>query len=187
MLTRMVAGASCAGGGGVLPGKALGGAALCGVFFGVMGLGIHGSLVISNPDSYVGFAEQDLLPFYRQVGLFLTEPNPRAFGIVMLILELALAALILSRGRWVNVGIVGAILFLVGISPLGYDVMPNLLLAAALVYLLTQDFPRDVLTMFRDRLDRRTAAAVGNHSDRETFGGLTPDETLSSAARPIWS
>ena len=140
-----------------------------GVFFGVMGLVIHGSMVISNPDSYVGFAEQALLPFYREIGLFLTEPNPLAFGIVMLILELAIAALILSRGRWVKVGLLGAILFLVGISPLGYDVMPNLLLAAALVYLLTQDFPRDVFTMLRDRLDRRPATSVGDQVPQENF------------------
>ncbi|MGS0688057.1 hypothetical protein ACVBEQ_23355 [Nakamurella sp. GG22] len=133
-----------------------------GVFFGVMGLAVHGSLVISDPHGYVGFAEQALLPFYRRIGLFLIEPNPRVFGIVMLIVELALAALILSRGLWVKVGLSGAILFLVGISPLGYDVMPNLLLAAALVYLLTQDFPRDVFTMFRDRRGRRTAALAGH-------------------------
>jgi hypothetical protein len=56
----------------------------------------------------------------------------------------------------------GAILFLVGISPLGFDVMPNLLLAAALVYLLTQDFPRDAFTMLRDRRGRSTPTAVGN-------------------------
>ena len=69
----------------------------------------------------------------------------------MLMLEVMLAVLILSRGRWVKVGIAGAILFLVGISPLGFDIMPNLVLAAALVYLLTQDFPRDAVTMLRDR------------------------------------
>ena len=103
-----------------------------GGFFGVMGLVVHGLLVITNPEGYVRFAENALLPFYRQIGLFLTEPNPRAFGIAMLILELTLAVLILSRGGWVKVGILGAILFLVGISPLGFDVMPNLLLAAAL-------------------------------------------------------
>jgi hypothetical protein len=150
-----------------------GGAAFCvlrpqaarlfvGGFFGVMGLVVHGLLVITNPEGYVRFAEQALLPFYRQIGLFLTEPNPRAFGIVMLILEVTLAALILSRGRWVKVGILGAILFLVGLSPLGFDVMANLLLAAALVYLLTQDFPRDAFTMLRDRRGRSTPTAVGN-------------------------
>lgn len=70
-----------------------------GGFFGVMGLVVHGLLVITDPEGYVGFAEQALLPFYRQLGLFLTEPNPRALGIVMLILEVTLALLILSRGR----------------------------------------------------------------------------------------
>jgi hypothetical protein len=56
-------------------------------FFSVMGLVVHGLLVITNPEGYVRFAEQALLLFYRQIGLLLTEPNPRAFGIVMLILE----------------------------------------------------------------------------------------------------
>jgi len=122
-----------------------------GMFFGVMGAGVHGLLVLTNPEGYVGFAEQALLPFYRQIGVFLTAPHPRAFGIVMLMLEVTLAVLILSRGRWVKVGIAGAILFLVGISPLGFDILPNLLLAAALVYLWTQDFPRDAVTMLRNR------------------------------------
>jgi hypothetical protein len=138
---------------------------LVGGFFGLMGLVVHGLLVITNPEGYVRFAEQAPLLFYRQIGLFLTEPNPRAFGVVMLILEVTLAALILSRGRWAKVGILGAILFLVGISPLGFDLMPNLLLAAALVYLLTQDFPRDAFTMLRDR--RGTPTAVGNREPQE--------------------
>ena len=138
-----------------------------GVFFGVMGLGVHGFLVITNPQGYVGFAEQALLPLHRRIGLFLTEPNPRAFGVVMLVLELTLAALILSRGRWVKVGVVGAILFLVGISPLGFDVLPNLVLAAALVYLLTRDFPQDAFTMLRDRRGRRTAAPRGRREPQE--------------------
>jgi Adenylate and Guanylate cyclase catalytic domain len=73
-----------------------------GGFLGVMGLVVHGLLVITNPEGYVRFAEHALLPFYRQIGLNLTEPNPRAFGIVMLILEVTLAVLILSRGYWVN-------------------------------------------------------------------------------------
>jgi hypothetical protein len=80
-----------ADGGRVLLFEAAGGAALRRGFFGVMGLVVHGLLVITNPERYVRFAEHALLPFYRQIGLFLTEPNPRAFGIVMLILEVTLA------------------------------------------------------------------------------------------------
>ena len=153
-----------------------------GAFFGVMGLVVHGLLVITNPEGYVRFAEHALLPFYRQIGLFLTEPNPRAFGIVMLILEVTLAVLILSRGYWAKVGILGAILFLIGISPLGLDVMPNLLLAAALVYLLTQDFPRDAITMLRDRRGR-TATAVGNREARSTAPPAHNNETVDLTRR----
>ena len=35
------------------------------------------------------------------------------------------------------------------------------MLAAGMAYLLTQDFPRDALTMLRTRLRHRTAAPVG--------------------------
>ena len=138
--------------------------------------------LVRTPEGYVRFAETALLPFYRQIGLFLTELNPRAFGIVMLILEVTLAALILSRGGWVKVGILGAILFLIGISPLGFDVMPNLLLAAALVYLLTQDFPREAITMLRDRRGR-TATPVGNREARGTAPPAHNNETVDLTRR----
>jgi hypothetical protein len=101
----------------------------------------------------------------------------------MLILEVTLAVLILSRGYWAGVGILGAILFLVGISPLGFDVMPNLLLAAALVYLLTQDFPRDAITMLRDRRGRRIATAVGNREARSTAPPAHDNETVDLTRR----
>jgi hypothetical protein len=134
--------------------------------------------VITNPEGYVRFAEEALLPFYRQIGRFLTEPNPRTVGIVMLILEVVLAALILGRGRWVKVGILGAILFLVGISPLGFDVMPNLLLAAALVYLMTQDFPRDAFTMFATDVAAGPLPRVGNREARSTALSARNNETV---------
>jgi hypothetical protein len=47
-----------AGGGRVLPFEAAGGASLPRGIFGVMGLVVHGLLVITNPEGYVRFAEQ---------------------------------------------------------------------------------------------------------------------------------
>jgi hypothetical protein len=158
-----------ADGGRVLPFEPQAARLFVGAFFGVMGLVVHGLLVITNPEGYVRFAEHALLPFYRQIGLFL-------------ILEVTLAVLILSRGYWAKVGILGAILFLIGITPLGFDVMPNLLLAAALVYLLTQDFPRDAITMLRDRRGR-TATAVGNREARSTAPPAHNNETVDLTRR----
>ncbi|GAA3349550.1 hypothetical protein GCM10020358_72110 [Amorphoplanes nipponensis] len=122
-----------------------------GLFFGAMGLGIHGALIATNPRSYVDFAAHAPWGIYRDIGTSLTEPNPLAFGVFMLAFETITAALILSRGRLVKGGLLAAIVFLVGITPLGLEEIPNLVLAAGLAYLLTQEFPTDAWTMRRRR------------------------------------
>jgi hypothetical protein len=85
-----------------------------GLFFGAMGLGIHEGLIATNPQSYVDFAADAPWAIYRDIGTWLTEPSPLAFGIFMLCFETVTAALILSRGRAVTWGRLGAIVFLVG-------------------------------------------------------------------------
>jgi hypothetical protein len=131
-----------------------------GLFFGAMGLGIHGGLIATNPQSYVDFAAAAPWALYRDIGLWLTEPSPLVFGIFMLLFETVTAALILSRGRYVKWGLTGAILFLIGITPLGLEEVPNVILAAGIAFLLTQEFPTDVWTTLRRHLrDRRTTTA----------------------------
>jgi len=138
-----------------------------GLFFAAMGLGIHGGFIFTNPQSYVDFAADAPWAIYRDIGLGLTEPNPLAFGIFMLTFETLTAALILSRGRYVKWGLTSAILFLIGITPLGLEEVPNVLLAAGMAFLLTKEFPTDMVTMLRDhRRDRRTTAARAATSPR---------------------
>jgi hypothetical protein len=120
-----------------------------GLFFGAMGLGIHGALIATNPQSYVDFAANAPWAIYRDIGTRLTEPRPLAFGIFMLTFETITAAFILSRGRLVKWGLFAAIVFLVGITPLGLEEVPNLVLAAGMAFLLTQDFPTDVWAILR--------------------------------------
>lgn len=136
-----------------------------GLFFGAMGLGIHGALIATNPQRYVDFAADAPWPIYRDIGMWLTEPNPLAFGIFMLTFETATAALILSRGRAAKLGLLTAILFLLGITPLGLEEVPNVVLAAGMAFLLTQDFPTDVWTMLRRRrrLRRPETTALPQH------------------------
>jgi hypothetical protein len=128
-----------------------------GLFFGAMGLVIHGLLIATSPQSYVDFAADAPWTIYRDVGLWLTESNPLVFGVFMLVFETVTAALILSRGRYVRWGLIGAILFLVGITPLGLEEVPNVILAAGIAFLLTQEYPTDVVTVLRRHLrERRT-------------------------------
>jgi len=144
-----------------------------GLVVGAAGLGIHGALIFTNPQSYAGFAAEAPWAIYRDVGTALTEPNPLAFGIFMLSFETVTAALILSRGRAVTWGLLGAIVFLIGIAPLGLKEVPNVVLAAGIGFLLTQEFPIDVWTMLRRHRRPRLPTA-----DRET---TSPHERAHTA------
>lgn len=133
-----------------------------GLFFAAMGLGIHGALIATNPQSYVDFAAEAPWAIYRNIGTSFTSPNPLAFGIFMLSFEIITAALILSRGRAVRWGLLGAIAFLIGITPLGLEEVPNVVLAAGIAFLLPHDFPTDVWTMLRrHRRPKLTTPARG--------------------------
>jgi hypothetical protein len=126
-----------------------------GLFFAAMGLGIHGAFIATNPHSYVDLAANAPWGIYRDIGRWLIEPNPLVFGIFMLTFETVTAALILGRGRYVRWGLLGAILFLVGITPLGLEELPNVILAASMAFLLTQDFPTDVWTILSSHRRRK--------------------------------
>jgi hypothetical protein len=113
-----------------------------GIFFALMGLGVHGAFVLVLPESYVGFARQALIPAYAKLAesvvLMLT---PVIFGCVMLVFEVVLAVLMLGKGRGVTVGLVVAALFLFAITPLGIEVLPNAVLAVGLLRLAREDYP----------------------------------------------
>jgi hypothetical protein len=153
-----------------------------GLFFGVMGLGVHGGLIFTNPQGYVDFAAGAPWAIYRGIGTSLTEPSPLAFGIFMLTFETVTAALILSRGRAVKWGLLAAIVFLIGITPLGLEEVPNLILAAGMAFLLTQDFPTDVWSMLhRHRRPELTPAVRGATSPRAH--GSIPEMTTRPPQR----
>ena len=125
-----------------------------GMFFVLMAVGVHGSTVLTDPSSYLAFASGALIPLYRDVAVAIVGVNPLAFGLFMLTFELVVAALILSYGGGV-VGLWIGAMFLLGISPLGVEELPNPILALGLAVLATRDFPRSALAEVQDALRRR--------------------------------
>ncbi|MDP2772310.1 MAG: hypothetical protein Q8O61_02040 [Nocardioides sp.] len=130
-----------------------------GVFFAVMGLGVHGGIIATDTQSYVDFADAAPWGPYRDLGLWLVEPNPMAFGIFMLVFEVVIAVLILSRGRYVTWGLLGATGFLLAITPLGLEEAPNVILAVGLANLVTKDFTSDAWTTLRRHRSRGAQSA----------------------------
>jgi hypothetical protein len=126
-----------------------------------MGLAINGGIVLTNPQTYVTFAGEAVIPIYRDIALAVAQKSPLMFGIVALVFEVVVAALILSRGRAVRLGLFAAILFLIGIMPLGKEELPDAILAAGLAYLMTKDYTETVPSEIGSWLRRHTVQAFG--------------------------
>ncbi len=113
-----------------------------GVFFALMGLGVHGAFIATRPEGYIDFARQALIPFYAELAeAVVVGLSPVVFGALMLVFEVTLALLILSRGKRAQVGLLLGIGFLVAITPLGVEVLPNAILGVGLWRLVREPYP----------------------------------------------
>lgn len=123
-----------------------------GFFYLVMAIGVNGYFTFINPQGYVDYASQALIPLYRDIALAVVGLNPVLFGTMLMAFEIAMGLLLLYKGSAVKIGLVGTMLFLVGITPLSVLQFPWLGLIIAQAYLLTKDFDATFLEMLRVRL-----------------------------------
>lgn len=91
----------------------------------------------------------------REVAVAIVQVNQVAFGLCMLTFELVVASLILWHGTAVRLGVWAGVAFLLGITPLGVEELPNPILAVGLAVLATRDFPKSALGEVREALRRR--------------------------------
>ena len=117
-----------------------------GIFFLIMAVGVNGAFT---------FFSGDLIPLYRDIALAVVELNPVVFGLLVIIYEIVMGLLLLHKGKSVRIGLIGTMLFLVGISPLSYLQIPWLGLIIGEVYLLTQDFNTSFMEIVRSKLGKK--------------------------------
>jgi hypothetical protein len=132
-----------------------------GFFFIVMGIGFHLVLILRDSHGYDGFSTSALLPLYRWAFRAIVMPYPLVFALVAAAFEIALGLLMLSKGRYAQLGLITGSLFLLAITPLGMETLPNALLALGLGYLATKTFPSSVWELVRARLHRQSPRAIG--------------------------
>ena len=117
-----------------------------GIFFLIMAVGVNGAFT---------FFSGALIPLYRDIALAVVELNPVVFGLLVIIYEIVMGLLLLHKGKSVRIGLIGTMLFLVGISPLSYLQIPWLGLIIGEVYLLTQDFNTSFMEIVRSKLGKK--------------------------------
>jgi hypothetical protein len=133
-----------------------------GLFFLVMAIGVNGSFTFSKPQAYVEYASGALIPLYRDIALTIVELNPVLFGLLLMVFEITMALLLLHKRKSVKIGLVGTMVFLIGIAPLSVIQIPWLGLIIGQVYLLTKEFDSTFLEIIHSKLRQQESDVRGN-------------------------
>ena len=124
-----------------------------GIFFLLMALGVNGMFTFSNPHAYIDYASEALIPFYGELAVTVVKLHPTLFGLLVMVFEIAM--LMLHKHRSVKIGLIGTMVFLIGISPLSLLQLPWLGLLIGQAYLLAKEFDASFLEMLRSALHKR--------------------------------
>jgi hypothetical protein len=122
-----------------------------GIFFLVMAIGVNVVTVFVDRDSYVGLGADSYIPLYRWVFTNFVALAPPLFVLPVAVFQIAIALMMLSRGRYVKWGLIGGIVFLIAITPLGIWTLGNPIMALAMAYLLTKEYDKSFLEMLHLR------------------------------------
>ncbi len=123
-----------------------------GFFYLAMAIGINIVTVIANPQSYVEMGKDALIPLYRELFVKVIALNPPLFVLPIAAFQIAMAFLILHKGRYVKIGLIGTMIFVIGVTPLGTIQFPWLGLVLAQAFLLTKEFDTTFLEILRSKL-----------------------------------
>lgn len=107
-----------------------------GAFFLLMGLGVNLGFVLFAPEMFVELGAADpVVPLYTWFFTNVVAAAPALWGLAVVAFEAAVGLLLLLGGAGAKWGVAGAILFLVGITPLGPWTQANPILIVALTTL----------------------------------------------------
>jgi hypothetical protein len=117
-----------------------------GIFFLIMAVGVNVVLVLVAPNQFVALGtDAPVVSLYRWFFENVVALVPPLFGLLAAGYEITIALMMLFKGRYVKWGLIGGIVFLIAITPLGIWTLGNPIMALALAYLLTKEYDRTFL------------------------------------------
>ena len=130
-----------------------------------MALGVNGTFTFSNPQAYIDYASGALIPFYRDIALMVVELNPVLFSLLLMAFEIAVGLLLLHKNKSVKIGLIGTMIFLIGIAPLSLLQLPWLGLLIGQAYLLTKEFDTTIFRIIQTKLQQRKTEVNDKQAD----------------------
>jgi hypothetical protein len=111
-----------------------------GIFFISMAVGVNVVFVLAAPDGFVDLGTRaPLLAPWGWVFEHVVAKAPAVFGLLVASYEVTIGLMMMKGRQWGSPGLVGGIVFLLVIAPLGPWTVPNLIMAAALGAILLRD------------------------------------------------
>jgi hypothetical protein len=123
----------------------------------LVGSMVHVRFAVTNNHVYEAFGKTALIPGFRELWSSVVMPNITFFALLLAVFEMTTGILILSRGKYVRIGLAASVLFNLFLVQLGLaspqsgwklDVLvnrlPNLLFALPQLPLFWVDFGKSV-------------------------------------------
>jgi hypothetical protein len=128
-----------------------------GIFFLTMALGVNVPILLTNPTLFAATGAKAFLPIYRWFFGEILANYPIPFVIALILFEMSVGILILSKGKAVRLGLIAASGFCLFLTPVGMEEITSPLLIVSFVILMRYEFPE---TAFRWRKLVPTAKMV---------------------------
>ena len=115
----------------------------------IAGAATNAFLGLTRPEMYASFADLSIIPLYQSLWRSVVVPYLRFWLLLTVVFELTMGILILSKGLWVKVGMVGAILFFLFLVPFWWEggAIINIVFAVILVLLLRYDYDASLIDL----------------------------------------
>jgi len=122
---------------------------------------VNALVTLPNADAvYRGLAELSW-PGFAWLPQHLVQPVGAPYTVALITWELGIAALLMSKGRAVRLGLFGALLQLVGLAPfLAWYELANLATAVVVVALLPRSYDQNVVDVIRRRSPTSSASTT---------------------------
>ena len=118
---------------------------ILGLFFLAMALIVNLPMALSTPEIFVEAGKHALLPFYQWFFTVIIAWNPPLFVFPLILFEITVGVLILSKQRSTRIGLILGALFCLFLTPIGIEEITSPLLGLAIILLLRQDFHNSLL------------------------------------------
>ena len=116
------------------------GRVVLGIFFISMAVGVNVVFVLASPDGFVDLGTSaPLLSPWGWVFEHVVAKAPAIFSLLVASYGVTIGLMMMKGRQWGSLGLVGGIVFVLAIAPLGPWTVPNLIMAAALGAILLRD------------------------------------------------